>query len=734
MEKRETMPESSPPTNAAGEAETIASKPTKPSSGSRVESFDFLAPPAGADGLGWLAHYRVVKLLGAGGMGMVFCAEDIHLQRLVALKVLRPELAKESVLRERFLREARAMAAIKSDYIVTVHQVDQASDLPFLAMELLEGQSLEDWLGQGQRPDLATAVRIGREIAWGLAAAHERGLIHRDIKPANVFLEAPTGRVKIVDFGLARPAQQSSGMTEAGTILGTPAYMAPEQADGSEISERSDLFSLGCVLYRLLAHEKPFAGKSTMAVLKAVALTEPKPLSEVNPLVPRALADLVKRLLAKNPADRPATAGEVATALEAIAQDPRSASAAASPRSTVRPSGKPRIPVAGAIVLVSLLLATAVLGTYLLRRTGSASNQAGLGAGAPGGVSTGDTLPRLTQPSSTTTKKDLADTASAPSQTLNGGGSTFIYPLIEKWGSVYRKEKGVKINYVPVGSVGGIQQLTSQTLDFCCTDAPLTAEQLKQAQDSGGDVLHVPLALGGIVPAYNLPGLDKPLRFSGAVLADIFLGEIRKWNDPALQELNPGVALPDQEIVVIHRADGSGSTYIFTDFLSKASKDWRSKIGAHALVKWPVGVGVKGNEGMVEVLLKKPGAIAYVELLYALRSKLVFGAVKNKDGYYLQGSLETVTAAAAGVMADVPADLRLSLTYAPGKDAYPICGCTWAVIYAKQADGKAQRLVEFLRWATQEGQEYNTDLFYARVPKALGERVEQRLKEVKVGD
>jgi phosphate transport system substrate-binding protein len=725
MQKRETTPESAP-TNA-GEAETIASQPTKPSPGGRVESFDFLAPPAGAAGLGWLAHYRVVKLLGAGGMGMVFCAEDIHLQRLVALKVLRPELAKEGVLRERFLREARAMAALKSDYIVTVHQVDQASDLPFLAMELLEGQSLEDWLAQGKQPDVATAVRIGREIAYGLAAAHERGLIHRDIKPANVFLEAPTDRVKIVDFGLARPVHQYSGTTEAGTILGTPAYMAPEQADGSEVSERSDLFSLGCVLYRLLAHEKAFSGNTTIAVLKAVALTEPKPLRELNPAVPPALADLVKRLLAKNPADRPATARAVAGALDAIAQSPPSAAASAS--QAARPS---RILVPGSIVLASLLLATAILGTYLVRRSGNASSQAGLGSGTPNRAGTGNIVTRITQPTSAT--KVLPTTESAFAHTMNGGGSTFIYPLIEKWGAVYQKEKGVKINYVPVGSAGGIQQFTSQTLDFCCTDAPLTAEQLKQAQESGGDVLHVPLALGGIVPAYNLPGLDKPLRFSGAVLADIFLGAISKWNDPALQELNPGVALPDQEIVVIHRADGSGSTYIFTDFLSKASKDWRSKIGAHALLKWPVGVGVRGNEGMVEAMMKKPGAIAYVELLYALRSKLVFGSVKNKDGYYLRGSLETVTAAADSTMADVPADLRLSLTYAPGKDAYPICGCTWAVIYAKQADGKAQRLVELLRWMTQDGQEYNTDLFYARLPKALADRVEQRLKEVKVGD
>jgi phosphate transport system substrate-binding protein len=236
------------------------------------------------------------------------------------------------------------------------------------------------------------------------------------------------------------------------------------------------------------------------------------------------------------------------------------------------------------------------------------------------------------------------------------------------------------------------------------------------------------------VPAYNVPGLEKPLRLSGAVLADIFLGRVKTWNDPALKELNPGVALPDQEIVVIHRADASGSTYIFSDFLSKVSKDWQKNMGVGTSLKWPVGIAAKGNEGMVEAMMKRPGAIAYVELLYALRSKLMFGAVKNRAGYFLQGSLETVTAAAEGALTDIPADLRFSLTYAPGKDAYPICGCTWAIIYAKQSEGKGQRTVEFLRWATQEGQEYNTDLYYARLPKSLAERTEQRLKEVKIGE
>jgi len=710
-------------------AETVVQGSTTPSAAQPVDSFDFLTPAQDGNGLGWLAHYRVVRLLGSGGMGLVFQAEDAQLHRPVALKVVRPDLARDELLRQRFLREARAMAAVKSDYIVTVHQVGQADDVPFLAMEFLEGESLDAWLAQGNQPDIATVLRLGREIALGLAAAHERGLIHRDIKPGNVFLEARTGRVKILDFGLARPAHEHSGITQAGLILGTPDYMAPEQADGSAVSERSDLFSLGCVLYRLLAGKNAFAGGSTMAVLKAVALTEPPPLREVNPSVPQRLAVLVSRLLAKDPAERPTSAQETADILGAIAAQPAVAAPAA-PAPPGPPAGRrSRGSRAAWLGLTALALAAVCLGAYILGRPA----HSWLVASADG---TGHTAPSI-PPSTRMVHEPLTPDPTDSGQTLNGGGSTFIYPLMEKWGAVYKKEKGVKVNYVATGSGAGIQQLTALALDFCCSDAPLTAAQLKQAQEAGGDVIHVPLALGGIVPAYNLEGIDKPLRFSGPVLADIFRGNIRRWNDAALKELNPGVALPDQEIVVVHRADGSGSTYIFTEFLSKVSKDWDNQVGAGFSVKWPVGVGVRGNEGMLEAVAAKPGAIAYLELLYALRGKVRFGAVKNKAGNYLLGSLETVTAAAEAADAAATGaspDRGLSLTYAPGKDAYPICGCAWAIMYVKQPSGRGQRLVEFLRWLTQDGQEYNTDLYYARLPKTLADRAEQKLKAIQIGE
>jgi serine/threonine protein kinase len=294
-----------------------ASMDNKPAS-SPTGPLDFLGAPQGPNELGRIAHYVILKALGKGGMGIVFKAEDTHLQRPVALKVMLPEIAKDESARQRFLREARAAAKIKNDHIVTIYQVGQDNTIPFLAMEFLEGHPLDQWLAQGNQPTVAQVLRIGREVAKGLAAAHDQGLVHRDIKPGNIWLEAPNGRIKILDFGLARAVNDDIQLTRSGLIVGTPAYMSPEQAGGEEIDHRCDLFSLGCVLYRLCSGELPFTGSSTIAVLKALALHNPKPLREINPAIPATLADLVTRLLAKKPEQRPASAHAVADAIEAI--------------------------------------------------------------------------------------------------------------------------------------------------------------------------------------------------------------------------------------------------------------------------------------------------------------------------------------------------------------------------------------------------------------------------------
>jgi serine/threonine protein kinase/regulation of enolase protein 1 (concanavalin A-like superfamily) len=280
--------------------------------------FDFLGPPRAEGELGWLAHYRVRSLVGEGGLGLVFLAEDTQLSRPVALKVIRPELAGAPGVLSRFEREAQATAAVKHDHIVTIYQVGRERDVSFLAMEYLRGISLDRWLEQGHRPTVGQVLRVGREIAAGLAAAHGRGLVHRDIKPANIWLEAPTGRVKILDFGLARSEHDDARVTQAGTILGTPEYMSPEQARGEPPGMVSDLFSLGSVLYRVCAGRLPFPGTTIMAVLSALSRGNPRPLRDVVPGMPPALDDLVMRLLARDPADRPASALAVVEAITAI--------------------------------------------------------------------------------------------------------------------------------------------------------------------------------------------------------------------------------------------------------------------------------------------------------------------------------------------------------------------------------------------------------------------------------
>jgi serine/threonine protein kinase len=280
--------------------------------------YDFLAPPQAVDELGRLGHYRVLKVLGAGGMGVVYKAEDLQLRRPVALKAMLPTLAVSPSNRQRFLREAQAAAAVVHDHIVTIFHVGEDRGIPFLAMQLLEGQTLEDRLQRSRRLPAAQVVRIGREIAEGLAAAHERGLIHRDIKPGNIWLEAERQRVKILDFGLARSARGDSHLTQSGAIVGTPAYMAPEQACGQAVDPRSDLFSLGCVLYRLCTGELPFKGKDTLATLAALAVEIPRSVDELNPEVPPALADLIMRLLSKDAGQRPPSARAVVKSLAAI--------------------------------------------------------------------------------------------------------------------------------------------------------------------------------------------------------------------------------------------------------------------------------------------------------------------------------------------------------------------------------------------------------------------------------
>ena len=318
--------------------------------------------------------------------------------------------------------------------------------------------------------------------------------------------------------------------------------------------------------------------------------------------------------------------------------------------------------------------------------------------------------------------------AAAAQTLINGAGATFPYPIYSKWFDAYtRVDPEVRFNYQSIGSGGGIKQISSRTVDFGATDGPMTDEQLKQAP---GELLHIPTVLGADVVTYNLPGSPK-LRFTPDIIADIFLGKITKWNDARLTAANPGVGLPDQPIVVVHRSDGSGTTYIWVDYLSKVSAEWQQKVGKGTSVNWPVGLGGKGNEGVAGQVKNTPGALGYVELAYAATNKLPVGLVRNAAGKFIEPTIESTTAAAAGAARNMPADFRVSLTNPPGDDAYPIASFTWLLVYREQPDqAKGRAIVNFLWWMSHEGQKSAADLLYAPLPPQVVKQIEARIKEI----
>jgi phosphate transport system substrate-binding protein len=321
----------------------------------------------------------------------------------------------------------------------------------------------------------------------------------------------------------------------------------------------------------------------------------------------------------------------------------------------------------------------------------------------------------------------------AVAQDLTGAGATFPYPIYSKWFSDYAAKTGVKINYQSIGSGGGIRQLSEQTVDFGATDAPMSDAELAKAK--GGPVLHIPTVLGAVVVTYNVPELKKPLRLDGTTLADIFLGKITKWNDPRITSLNPGAKLPASDILVVHRSDGSGTSYVFTDYLSSASKDWATKPGKGKEVQWPVGLGGKGNEGVAGQVKQLPGSIGYVELAYAKQNKLAYADIKNANGQFVAPSIEAVTLAAAGAASKLPpnSDYRVSIVNAAGKGAYPISSFTWLLVYQQQTDAvKGKKLLDFVRWALTDGEKSAATLDYAPLPPVMAKQLIKRLSTVTV--
>lgn len=329
------------------------------------------------------------------------------------------------------------------------------------------------------------------------------------------------------------------------------------------------------------------------------------------------------------------------------------------------------------------------------------------------------TLSRRFLPAGTALFLAVALAASSFAQTvqLNGAGATFPAPIYTKWFSEYHKlHPNVQINYQPIGSGGGIRQITERTVDFGATDGPMTVDQIQQAPG----ILHFPTVLGAVVPIYNIPGVEAELKFTGPLLADIFMGKVTKWNDAAIAAVNPGVTLPATDIAVVHRSEGSGTTYILADYLAKVSPEWKKTVGVNSALKWPTGVGGKGNDGVAGQVRQQPGSIGYVELIYAVQNKIDFGTVQNSAGKFVKASAAGVTSAAAVAVGAMPKDFRVSITNAPGDATYPISSFTWLLVYSNQKDKeKGKILTDFMRWMLTDGQKFADDLSYAPLPKGV---------------
>ena len=331
-------------------------------------------------------------------------------------------------------------------------------------------------------------------------------------------------------------------------------------------------------------------------------------------------------------------------------------------------------------------------------------------------------------------ESDSQQAASSSNVDLTGAGATFPYPLYSKWFSDYAREKGVKINYQSIGSGGGIRQLSEGTVDFGASDGPMSDEELSRAK--GGPILHVPTVLGAVVLTYNLPEIKDTLTFTGELLADIFLGRVTRWDDARIAALNADIKLPDRDILVVHRSDGSGTTYVFTDYLAAVSEAWRSGPGKGKEIQWPVGLGGKGNEGVAGQVKQTPGTLGYTELAYAKQNRLPVAAVRNASGADVVPTIESITAAAAEAARTLPVntDYRISIVNAPGAASYPISSFTWILVYEQQPDSaKGRKLLDFLRWALTEGEAEAAALDYAPLPESMSASLRQRLDSVRLG-
>jgi eukaryotic-like serine/threonine-protein kinase len=742
-----------------------------------------------ADGFFLTDKYKILDLIGSGGMGKVYLCEHLILHRLVAVKLLQPpsDQGSDSARSfERFYREARAVAALNDPNIIRVFDVDRVGPNPFMVMEHADGTNLHDMVREHGPLDPVRAAEYVRQAALGLQHAHEVGLVHRDVKPGNLLLTRD-GTVKLLDLGLARftgDPVKNQGITDRydkHIVIGTVDFMAPEQAfETSAVDIRSDIYGLGCTLYFLLTGRVPFPDRSAPEKMYAHKTRAPAPMSEIAPRVPPELLAVLEKMMAKEPGERYQTPAEVVAALtplitepvgpplaaempeqpagfyqlglsppplpgSALTVTPNPTSQAETARSTrpakwdlpgydtPPPPTPPPAPSQDPSIVLNPPPAPAV-GPGRLRSARRVRRLVRLGelvlfvlaAGGVGWLASrewmhrGSTEPRSAKPD---------PTFAGP--VLRGGGVTFAEPVFERWGPVYERQRGVRIDYEPVRMDKGVQGMLDGVYPFGCTVVPLGPDRLTGAK---GEVLHIPLAIGAIAVAYNLPDVTEDVRFTGPVLADIYLGKITRWNDPALKANNPAVQLPDLPISVVYHKEPTGTTVIWNEFLSRATPTWKIQTDGEPWIRgWPVGEGAKANAGTALTVSRTVGAIGYVELSLALANNLKVGQVQNKETRYVAPTPAGVSAALAAVLPTIPTDLRYTLTDAPGEESYPVAGTVWAVLYADQTASPAgAELVAFLRWATHEGQGYLSDLQYARLPPELVKRIDERLEQVRV--
>jgi len=738
--------------------------------------------------------YKILDLIGEGGMGRVLLCEHMMLHRLVAVKVLTGDVIPGAA--ERFLREARAAAQLDDPNVVRIFDVDRSPAGPFMVMEYVDGTNLHQLVAQHGPMAVDRAAEYIRQSAMGLQHAHAMGLIHRDIKPGNLLLDR-SGVVKLLDLGLARffDSAKNDNLTkrfDEKSVLGTADFIAPEQAmNSSTVDIRADIYGLGCTMYYMLTRRFPFEEASVTQKLVWHQTREPIPLADLRPDVPAGLAAVLTKMTMKEPADRYQIPSEVVAALApwtgvpldppidkempkvrpgayklGLCPPPSSVVLGASEAATPSPGAsdvatsvttgssrrtQPRTPPSAPVTdPVSQPISTMVghlnettpterLPSAAARRRLLLLAGAMCGFALFGGVSLGLWL-SFRKPEPNVAGPNEPPAVPATGIVLKGGGSTFAQPALEVFADRHAAKTGTKVEYDPVGSSRGVRQMTEQVIDFGCTDAPLTDDQLRSARDIAGEVVQIPIVLGAVVPTYNATGVPSGVRFTGPILADIYLGKITNWNDPSIKLNNSTVAFPDLPITVVRRSDGSGTTAIWTEYLSKVSSDWQQQVGAKSAPTWPELAPLngkprwragRGNDGVAQEVSRTAGSLGYVEWSYAVQNNLAVGTVKNSAGKWVAPSLQGLAAAAS--RATLKSDLTFSLIDLPGDDSYPIAGATWVAFYANQPANKRAELVAFLRWITHDGQTLLPELKYAPLPPDLVKRIDPVLDRVAAG-